>query len=70
MSTLLNEIAYALLRKSLAFSEPDSMTKLFDRVEQFIIQMEILDAKEGNKRGKETQSELRMTLHNSKDVGP
>ena len=45
-SALLNGTTYAPLRRSLAFSEPNSITKLFDRVEQFIVQMEILDAGE------------------------
>ena len=40
------------------------MTELFDKVEQFIVQIEILDAWEGSRRGKETQPELRRTLQN------
>ena len=46
------------------------MTELFDKVEQFIIQMEILEAREGNRRGKETRPELRRTLQNSENARP
>ena len=69
-SALLNGTTYAPLRRSLAFSEPNSMTELFDRVEQFIVQMEILDAGEGSRKGKETQLELRRTLRNSENARP
>ena len=69
-SALLNGTTYAPLRRSLAFSEPNSMTELFDRVEQFIVQMEILDAGEGSRRGKEIQPELRRTLQNSENARP
>ncbi|XP_052193812.1 uncharacterized protein LOC127802152 [Diospyros lotus] len=51
-SALLNGTAYAPLRRSLAFIEPDSMVDLFARAEQFIIQMEILEAWEGKRRGR------------------
>ena len=68
MSALLNGTTYAPLIRSLAFSEPNSMTELFDRVKQFIVQMEILDAGEGSRRGKETQPELRRTLQNSENA--
>ncbi|XP_052176673.1 uncharacterized protein LOC127790974 [Diospyros lotus] len=57
-STLLNGTTYAPLRRSLAFSEPDSMTELFARAEQFIVQMEILEAWEGKRKGRQN------------DVGP
>ena len=54
VSALLNGTTYAPLRRFLAFSEPNSMTELFDKVQQFIVQMKILDAGEGSRRGKET----------------
>ncbi|XP_052198394.1 uncharacterized protein LOC127805679 [Diospyros lotus] len=60
-SALLNGTTYTPLRRSLAFSEPNSLTELLDRAEQFIIQMEILDAGESNRRGRETQHEVRRT---------
>jgi len=53
-STLFNGTTYTPLRKFLAFSEPNFITELFDRVEQFIVQIKILDAGKGNRRGRET----------------
>ena len=70
VSALLNGTTYAPLRRSLAFSEPNSMTELFDRVEQFIVQMEILDAEEGSRRGEETQPKLRKTIQDLKNARP
>ncbi|XP_052197340.1 uncharacterized protein LOC127804508 [Diospyros lotus] len=49
---LLNGTTYAPLRRSLAFAEPNSMAELFARAEQFIIQMEILEAWECKRRGR------------------
>ena len=46
------------------------MIELFDRVEQFMIQIEILDVGEGSRRGKETQPELWRTLQNSENARP
>ena len=46
------------------------MTELFDRVEQFIVQMEILDAGEGSRRREETQPKLRRTLQNLENARP
>ena len=46
------------------------MTELFDRVEQFIVQMDILDAGEGSRRGEETQPKLRRTLQNLENARP
>ncbi|XP_052198259.1 uncharacterized protein LOC127805544 [Diospyros lotus] len=51
-SALLNGTTYAPLRRSLAKIEPSSMTELFARAEQFIVQMEILEAWEGKRRGR------------------
>ncbi|XP_052185248.1 uncharacterized protein LOC127796885 [Diospyros lotus] len=51
-SALLNGTTYATLRRSLAFSEPNLMDELFARAEQFIVQMEILEACEGKRRGR------------------
>jgi len=43
-STLLNGTTYTPLKKSLRFFKPGSMTDLVAGAEQFIVQMEILDA--------------------------
>ena len=51
-SALLNGTSYAPLRRSLTFSEPNTMTELFARAEQFIVQMEILEAWESKRRGR------------------
>ncbi|XP_052172208.1 uncharacterized protein LOC127788138 [Diospyros lotus] len=51
-SALLNGTTYAPLRRSLAFFKPDSMTKLFPRAEQFVVQMKILEAWEGKRKGR------------------
>ncbi|XP_052198308.1 uncharacterized protein LOC127805596 [Diospyros lotus] len=51
-SALLNGTTYAPLRRSLAKTELSLMTELFARAEQFIVQMEILEAWEGKRRGR------------------
>ena len=51
-SALLNGTTHAPLRRSLAFSEPNTLSELFARAEQFIVQMEILEAWEGKRKGR------------------